>query len=61
MPDQNLSCHINVVDLKEVLGEIEANRSDLHWSGFLPGAEAITLSRGHIAGEQAPSTHQLWN
>jgi len=40
--DQNLSYPINAVDLKDLLGDVEANRGDLHWSGSLSGAEAIT-------------------
>jgi hypothetical protein len=42
--DQNLSVLIDTVNLKDVLGEIETNSGDMHWSGSLSGAEAITLS-----------------
>jgi hypothetical protein len=42
--DQNLSVLIDTVDLEHMLGEIETNSGDLHWSGSLSGAEAITLS-----------------
>jgi hypothetical protein len=53
--DQNLSILINAMDLEDVLGEIETYCRDMHWSGSLSGAEAITLPEGHCRG-QALST-----
>jgi hypothetical protein len=53
--DQNLSCVINAVELKHMLGNIKADYSNLHRSGSLSGAEASTLPEGHCR-EQAPST-----
>lgn len=36
--------HLTAMDLEDVRGEIETNRRDMHWSGSLSGAEAITLT-----------------
>jgi hypothetical protein len=36
-----------------VLGEIETNSRDMHWSGSLSGAEAITLSHRALPGAGA--------
>jgi hypothetical protein len=52
-PDQNLSALVNAVDLKDVLGEIKTNCRDVHWSGSLSGAEAITLSHRALPGAGA--------
>jgi len=41
------------MDLKHVLGEIETNRGNLHWSGSLSGAEAITLPQRALPGAGA--------
>jgi hypothetical protein len=53
--DQNLSVLIDAMNLEDMLGDIETNRGNLHWSGSLSGAEAITLPEGRCR-EQAPST-----
>jgi hypothetical protein len=41
------------VDLEDVLGEIETNSRDLHRSGSLSGAEAITLPHRALPGAGA--------
>ena len=51
--DQNLSILIDAVDLENVLGEIETYCRDMHWSGSLSGAEAITLSHRALPGAGA--------
>jgi hypothetical protein len=51
--DQNLSILVNAVDLEDVLGEIETDCGDMHWSGSLSGAEAITLSHRALPGAGA--------
>ncbi len=51
--DQNLFVLIDAVDLEDVLGEIETYCRDMHWSGSLSGAEAITLSHRALPGAGA--------
>jgi hypothetical protein len=48
--EQNLSILVNAVDLEDVLGEIETNGRDMHWSGSLSGAVAITLPHRALPG-----------
>jgi hypothetical protein len=55
--DQNLSILIDAMDLEDGLGETETNSRDLHWSGSLSGAEAITLS--HRALPRAGAVHSI--
>jgi len=51
--DQNLSILVNTVDLEDMLSEIETNSRDMHWSGSLSGAEAITLLHRALPGAGA--------
>jgi hypothetical protein len=51
--DQNLSILIDAMNLEHMLGEIETYCRDLHWSGSLSGAEAITLSHRALPGAGA--------
>jgi hypothetical protein len=51
--DQNLSVLIDAMNLEHMLGEIEAYCRDMHWSGSLSGAEAITLSHRVLPGAGA--------
>jgi hypothetical protein len=51
--DQNLSIPVNTVDLEHMLCEIETNSRDMHRSGSLSGAEAITLSHRALPGAGA--------
>ena len=51
--DQNLSVLIDAMNLEHMLGEIETYCRDLHWSGSLSGAEAITLSHRALPGAGA--------
>jgi hypothetical protein len=51
--DQNLSILIDAMNLEHMLGEIETYCRDMHWSGSLSGAEAITLSHRALPGAGA--------
>jgi hypothetical protein len=42
-----------LLELKHVLGEIETYCRDMHWSGSLSGAEAITPSHRALPGDGA--------
>jgi hypothetical protein len=51
--DQNLSVLIDAMNLEHMLGEIETYCRDMHRSGSLSGAEAITLSHRALPGAGA--------
>jgi hypothetical protein len=56
--DQNLSTLADVVDLKDVFGDVETNGGESQRSGSLSGAEAISHPIGHRR-EQARSTRSV--
>src|SRR5829696_4494313 len=51
--NENLSVLIDAMNLEHMLGEIETYCRDMHWSGSLSGAEAITLSHRALPGAGA--------
>jgi hypothetical protein len=55
--DENLSILIDAVDLEDVLGEIETDCGEMHRSGSLSGAGAITLT--HRAPPGAGAVHSI--
>jgi hypothetical protein len=59
--DESLPILIDAVDLKDVLGDVETNRGDLHRTGSLSGAEAITLLQRAMAGSRRRPPHHVWS
>ncbi len=58
--DQDLPFVIHSVNLKDVLGQIQANRINLHLGRLLSNVAFTTTTMWHFdAGEQGPSTSSI--